>query len=324
MLPTLCKSFLLSGLLIILMYAGVNSQNAISRQEHQQTIQAISDLLDQYYVYPSVAREMKTRLRDNYKLGKYGGFSNPASFAQRLTLDLQRVSQDKHLRVFYQPKAAELRSGSPSNGHVHEREAADNYGFGKKKILPGNVGYLELNRFSGLKEAEDKVHETMRFFGSIDAMIIDLRNNRGGSTRMIQVLSSYFFDAKPRHLNSFYWRTSGRTTESWTLADLPEKRYPEIPLYILTSSRTFSAAEEFAYNLKHMKRAVIIGETTEGGAHPGGEIAANELFTIWVPQGKAINPVTGTNWEGVGVKPHVEVGAEYALAKAKSIVIGDW
>ena len=314
------KSITAFAFLILLLWTSLIGQNAISRQEHQQTIQAISELLDRYYVYPSVAREMKTRLRDNYKLGKYSGFSNPASFAYRLTMDLQRVSQDKHLRVFYEPKAAEKRPQSPTNGHVRERESADNYGFGRTEVLSGNVGYLELNRFSGMKEAEEKVHESMRLFKGVDAMIIDLRNNRGGSTRLIQVLSSYFFDENPRHLGSFYWRTSGKTTESWTLKELPEKRYPDIPLYILTSSKTFSAAEEFAYNLKHMKRAIILGETTEGGAHPGGEIVANELFTIWVPQGKAINPITGTNWEGIGVKPHVSVAAAEALLKAKLMI----
>ena len=62
---------------------------------------------------------------------------------------------------------------------------------------------------------------------------------------------------------------------------------PDVPVYVLTSNKTFSAAEEFTYNLKNLKRATIIGETTGGGAHPGGVMPVAERFNMFVPTGRA-------------------------------------
>ena len=130
---------------------------------------------------------------------------------------------------------------------------------------------------------------------------------------MIQLITSYLYGSEPVHLNSFYHRPNNQSSETWTLTEVQGKRRPDISVYILTSSKTFSAAEEFTYNLKNLKRATIIGETTGGGAHPGGPRVATDRFTVWVPTGRAINPITKTNWEGTGVKPDIEVKASDAL-----------
>jgi hypothetical protein len=156
----------------------------------------------------------------------------------------------------------------------------------------------------------------MNYLRNSDALIIDLRQNGGGSPSMIQLISSYLFRAEPIHLNSFYWRPGDRNTQTWTLPYVPGKRMPDTPVYVLTSKNTFSAAEEFSYNLRNLERATLIGETTGGGAHPGGTRIATDRYSIWVPSGRAINPITNDNWEGVGVKPHIEVPADQALAKA--------
>ena len=132
---------------------------------------------------------------------------------------------------------------------------------------------------------------------------------------MVQYICSYFFGEKT-HLNSLYWRKGDRTQEFWTLDELPSERMPDVPLFVLTSKYTFSGAEEFAYNFKTRKRATIVGESTGGGANPGGTIEINELFSINVPTGRAINPVTQTNWEGTGVTPDVKTIASNALNKA--------
>ena len=150
-----------------------------------------------------------------------------------------------------------------------------------------------------------------------DAMIIDLRFNTGGSPAMIQLITSYLFKSNPIHLNSFYWRPSDEKSQTWTLPHVPGKRSPDTPVYVLTSPSTFSAAEEFSYNLKNLERATLVGETTGGGAHPGGPIRATDRFTVWVPIGRAINPITNTNWEGTGVTPHIEVPASKALEAAQ-------
>jgi C-terminal processing protease CtpA/Prc len=118
-------------------------------------------------------------------------------------------------------------------------------------------------------------------------------------------------------LNDFYVRETGRRQSFHTTETVEGRRYGQNkPVYILTSNRTFSAAEEFTYNLKNLKRAVIVGETTGGGAHPGGVRRITDHFGIWLPTGRAINPITGTNWEGVGIAPDIAVDPTDALRAA--------
>lgn len=148
-----------------------------------------------------------------------------------------------------------------------------------------------------------------------DAIIFDMRKNGGGSPSMVRCICSYLFK-EATHLNTFYWRPADNYTETWTNPSMASKTKEDIPLYVLTSNYSFSAAEEFTYDLKQLKRATIIGETTGGGAHPSGPIVINQGFFVNVPQGRAINPVTKTNWEGVGIKPDIDVPAEGALDKA--------
>jgi hypothetical protein len=124
---------------------------------------------------------------------------------------------------------------------------------------------------------------------------------------MIQLLTTYLVDHRT-HLNSFYVRASDSTRQFWTLPYTPGPSMADIPVYVLTSSRTFSAAEEFTYNLKNLERATIVGETTGGGAHPvdGHYFAFPEYHvTMSLPFGRAVNPITGTNWEGTGIDPHL-------------------
>lgn len=138
---------------------------------------------------------------------------------------------------------------------------------------------------------------------------------------MIQLITSYLYDSERVHLNNFYYRPQEEITQTWTLPYVPGKRRPDVDVYVLTSSRTFSAAEEFSYNLRNLERATLVGEITGGGAHPGGTRIATDRYTVWVPTGRAVNPVSKTNWEGIGVQPHVEVQADQALTKAKILAL---
>ena len=172
--------------------------------------------------------------------------------------------------------------------------------------------------FSNVDEgAGATAQAAMNFLGNADALIIDLRQNGGGSPSMIQLITSYLYGPERVHLNNFYNRPRDEYTQTWTLPYVPGKRRPDIDVYVLTSQSTFSAAEEFSYNLRNLERATLIGETTGGGAHPGGTQIATSRFTIWVPDGRAINPITNTNWEGVGVEPHIKVPAQEALETAQ-------
>jgi C-terminal processing protease CtpA/Prc len=196
-----------------------------------------------------------------------------------------------------------------------------NAGYRKVERLGGNVGYLALDSFADGEAAAEPAAAAMNFLANTEALIIDLRKNGGGTPTGVVLLASYFFSDKPVHLNSLHWRKGDRTEEFWTRKEVVGKRYPGKDVYVLTSARTFSAAEEFAYDLQAQKRATIVGETTGGGAHPGGARPIQEHFVMFVPAGRAINPVTKTNWEGTGVKPDVAVAADEALDKAHELAV---
>jgi C-terminal processing protease CtpA/Prc len=163
----------------------------------------------------------------------------------------------------------------------------------------------------------------MNLLAHTDALIIDLRKNTGGSPTMIALLSTFLFGPEPVHLNSFYDRSGDKTSQTWTLPYVPGQRTPDKPVFVLTSNRTFSAAEEFTYNLKNLKRATIIGEKTGGGAHPGGDISVTPHFRVFVPVGRAINPISGTNWEGTGIEPDIAVPEAGALDYAYRLALGE-
>jgi retinol-binding protein 3 len=231
---------------------------------------------------------------------------------------LQEVSKDKHLRVLFNAEGFPERR-TPTTEERERMRAAErrgNYGFQRVERLDGNVGYIELRGFSGSPDAGPTAVAAMNFAAGTDALMFDLRANGGGSPAMIGLLSSYLFDDVV-HLNDFYIRERDEHRQFWTSPHVQGQRYGSTkPVYILTSQRTFSAAEEFTYNLKNLKRAIVVGETTGGGAHPGGVRRITDHFGIWVPNGRAINPITQTNWEGTGIEPDIKVPSADALKAA--------
>jgi hypothetical protein len=192
----------------------------------------------------------------------------------------------------------------------------ENFGFARVERLAGNIGYVDLRGFMPPALAGETATAAINFLASADAVIFDLRQNGGGDPAMVAFITSYLVGPQPVHLNDFYSRPGNETRQSWTLPYVPGRRLTGKDVYILTSARTFSGAEEFTYNLKHLKRAIVVGETTGGGAHTVAGRRINELFVIAVPSGRPINAVTKSNWEGVGVEPDVKVAAEHALKVA--------
>ncbi|WP_422081399.1 S41 family peptidase [Ulvibacterium sp.] len=303
-----------------------NNNSGISAQEKRQVVDSISTILGSNYIFPETALKMSDFLKTQLQNKKYDKIKEAQEFAQKLTEDIQSVSKDLHLRVRFDPEGiARRRNAELSEADsvaLAERRLRNNrrsnYGFREVKILDGNIGYLNLSGFFGVdEEAGAAAAATMNFLSNTDALIIDLRRNGGGSPAMIQLITSYLYGPERVHLNNFYNRANDEQTQTWTLPYVPGKRRPDVPVYVLTSSSTFSAAEEFSYNLRNLERATLIGEVTGGGAHPGGTQIATERFAIFVPDGRAINPITQTNWEGTGVEPHIKVRAEDALETAK-------
>lgn len=292
--------------------------------------QVVNDLtreLNESYVFAETAKKMETDVKQKLQNKEYDKITSSREFAEKLTADLQAVSRDKHLRVRFSyekiPARQDRREPSKEELENQQRYVRQiNFGFEKIERLQGNIGYVDLRGFSDAEAGVETVAAAMNFLTNTDALIFDLRQNGGGSPEMVALISSYLFGEKPVHLNSLYWRKGDKTEEFWTKATIAGKRYGETKdVYVLTSNRTFSAGEEFTYNLKNLKRATIIGETTGGGAHPGGMFRINDHFGAFVPSGRAISPVTKTNWEGTGVEPDVKVSKEIALKTAYAMAL---
>ena len=280
--------------------------------------------LDTHYVFPEVAVKMANALRFREKRGDYADITSGPAFAARLTEDLQSVSHDRHLRVNFFPRVLPTRPDddgpSPEQRERERREATtQSCAFVRTDTLPGNVGYLKFNGFHDPDICGEVASREMNRLANTTALIVDLRENGGGDPAMVAHISSYLFDTRT-HLNDLWTRRTNRTEEFWT-RDVPGPKFGGTkPVYVLTSSYTFSGAEEFTYNLKNLKRATIIGETTGGGAHPVDGHRIDDHFMIGVPFARAINPYSKTNWEGSGVTPDVRVPAADALATAQRMI----
>jgi hypothetical protein len=299
----------------------------IDETTHAGIIQNLSEKLRAFYVFPDVAEKICEQLKKHLDDGDYADICEGDFFALALTEHMQEVSHDEHLWVRWYSEPLPDHSGSMLGNkerlmELREKAKLTNYGITKAERLPGNVGYLDIRYFfrPSWGSGETAV-AAMNFVSNSSALIIDLRKCTGGNPGMVALISSYLFDGEPIHLNSLYWRDEDLTQQYWTLPYIPGKRFGDRPVFVLTSKGTFSAGEDFAYNLKTRKRAVLVGETTGGGAHPGSPYRLHPHFEMFIPVGRAINPITNNNWEGSGVSPDVPVPQESALEVAHKIAL---
>lgn len=310
------SSFTLSVLFVVLFLnfnLGFTQEKPLSKTYKQDVITKLSQLMNDHYVFPDVAKATETHLKNQLADGHFDSFTTDETFAAALTESVQSINKDKHMRIRSNPPYV-APDNSPERAIEEQLNRMNrtrwyNAGFVDVKVIPGNVGYLDLRGFSGLENGQAHADAAMQFISRADAIIIDLTQNGGGSPRMVQYLCSYFFDDH-RHLNSLYWRQGDVTEEFWTLEQVNGTKLPDVPLFVMTSNRTFSGAEEFSYNMQTQKRATLVGQTTSGGANPGGTMPINDNLNVFIPSGRAINPITQTNWEGVGVVPEVKTTPE--------------
>jgi retinol-binding protein 3 len=287
----------------------------LDETERGRVIEGAARLLQEFYVFPDVAKKTAARLQAQQKRGDYRDITDGKVFAARLSDDLAALSGDKHLGVDYFTQDMPPQEPS-SRPHPDPRKiAADNCGFEKADHYPPNIGYLKLNMFAEPDICAPTATAAMNFLADSDTLIIDLRDNHGGAPRMVALISSYLFD-DPTHLDDIYDRQKNSTEQSWTFPYLPGKKFTGKAVYVLTSNRTFSSAEEFSFDLKSLKRATLIGETTGGGAHPMAPHRIDGHFFIRVPFGRIMNPITKADWENTGVAPDVAVPATDALDEA--------
>jgi hypothetical protein len=302
----------------------------IEKNIKDAAISKISNLLIQRYVFPDVAERMKQILLNKQSQGAYAAINTPDRFAMALEKDLQAICHDHHLCIQYNPARAreliDMRSSSPEKIASARQKGLNrqrnlNCGFYKVERLSGNVGYLDLRFFADLKVGRKLADSAFSLLSNCQAIIIDLRRCSGGQPRTVQYYCSYFV-REPTHLNTLVRRYKKKPEQHfWSLAHVGGEPLYDQAVYILTSRFTRSASEEFAYNLQALKRAVLVGEVTRGDAHDETEEVILDEFVLSLPDGRAVNPITKTNWEGTGVQPDVPTSAPDALDTAHALAL---
>ena len=289
--------------------------------ERQRVIHGAVANLTKYYVDPDIAQKMADALLAHEKSGDDHAATDGEVFADLLTRQMVDLSHDKYVMMVYStiPSLESPPAPTPEDVALYRKEMKqNNCTIEAVKISPHNIGYLKFNEFPDAAVCGATVSGAMASLNHADAIIFDLRDNRGGYANMVAFIATYLFD-HPTHLNDFYNRSENSTEQSWTLSAFPGNSLADKPAFVLTSPTTFSAAEGFSYDLKVLKRATLVGETTSGHGHMGMGHRIDDHFTIRIPGVKVINPISETNWEGTGVEPDVKVKAQAALETAEKL-----
>jgi C-terminal processing protease CtpA/Prc len=293
----------------------------MSSMIRSEVIDALIKRLHTQYIFPDVASEIASMFQQRESHGEYDAISEGRPFAETLTAHLREISKDSHLLVLYEHQEVDTERDGTFSVDGNDIGEICNYGFEKAERLAGNIGYLCINSFFSPPIAFRALITALDFIAHTNALIIDLRKASGGDLAMLKFFASYFFLPDPVHLNDIYWRRSDSTQQCWTLPYIPGQRYASKPLSILTSHTTSSTAEAFAYALQSQQRATVIGEVTVGEANLLERFHLSAHFVCLIPVGHITNPVTGANWEGIGVQPGVEVAQEYALKTAHTLAL---
>jgi len=286
----------------------------IGAEGKAEVIDSVVAVFKRHYVHLNLVGRIEAELREHLQSGKYDQNSNLSRLLTELSRDLVRITGDKHINLLYvtDKQLAEDEDGTMET-QMRYFHARSNYGFRAAEILPGNVGYIDLRAMSPPKWSERVADGCLNMISNADAIIVDLRNNSGGSPDMVRWMSGAFL-ADPVHLTTFVDR-NGHAVDSSFSDDLDD-RYDlsNIPLFLVTGPKAASGAEELAYNLKHLGRAVVVGQKTAGAAGLASLEHVRSLnIKIMIPKHQPIHPVTGSNWEGTGVQPDIPANDDNAL-----------
>lgn len=301
----------------------------ISPQVRQAVIGSLAEKLSTNYIYPDVAAHVSKELKEKLLAGSYDRDATASAFADHLAKDLRALGNDHHLGVSYapsfQPPPDDTTQTKPTQAELDDERAwvdKGSAGIASVRRLPGNIGYIDLREFMPADFAAQRYASAMELVSGASGLIVDLRQNVGGDPHTVALFLSYFFaESDSRHLNDIYWRKDGMTDQFWTFPVVGPRYLGHV--YVLTSPRTFSGGEECAYDFQTQKRATLVGAVTGGGANPGGPVALVHGFVANVPSGRAINPVTKTNWEHVGVKPDLVASPADALKLAYKALLSE-
>jgi hypothetical protein len=319
------RALLVLPALLVTLQAQEAPPAPLTPAQRKAVVAGLATSLKAQYVFPDVADSVGKALVAKAGAGAYDQAETPNAFAEALSKDLRELGKDGHFRVRFDPSfnpRNEDEDHVPTPAEVAEarqQSARRAFGIAKVEQLPGNVGYLDIRGFGPTEFVGPAFTAALQILSGTEALILDLRQNGGGDPESVAFLVSHFFaEGDVRHLNSIYNRPRNATRQYWTSP--VAVRYAG-PVYVLTARRTFSGGEECAYDFQTQKRATLVGEVTGGGANPGHAVALGHGFIAFIPTGRAINPVTGTNWEHVGVKPDVAVPAAEALKTAHTAIL---
>ena len=308
---------------VALCIAGVSAHAQAPSPSSRVVVHAIADSLVGGYIYENTGRTFADSLRALSASGHFDTLSG-AALANEVTSVLRRINPDRHLGIRFggtrapspgEPVRMRRRPSDASAGEGAASNGPARYGFARIERLQGNVGYLDVRGFSNDPEALRFADSVMATFADVRALIIDLGENRGGGPEMVRLLSTYFFD-RPTHLVSSFMRGMSGPSERWTLPQVRGARLASVPVFVLTSGRTISAAESFTFGLKTHGRITIIGEPTAGGGHFGDVVALPGGFSMFLPRGRTYDPRTNQGWEATGIQPDIPVPYERALETA--------
>lgn len=313
----------LGAALLTLCLPGLTAADTTGRKA---IAEAVATRVQADYVFPQKGAAAAKLVRKQSQSGAYDKAADEKAFVEALTADLYSVTQDKHLvvrwsRAGYPP----ADDGAAPDPAVRAAELRDlrrsNFSVPKAEVLDGNVGYLKIDLFQAGQDAGPTLVAAMNFLANTDALIFDLRDNGGGDAATVALVLSYLVPSQTPFV-SYRGRDAGKETQSWSLPYVPGGPWSTTrPVYVLTSGKTFSAAEEFAYDLQQLKRGVVVGARSRGGANPGVIHRLSDHYRMFVPNEAAVSPVTGTNWEGVGVAPDTAVDPAQALATAHRLAL---
>lgn len=312
------------------------STSALAQERHpdngmllnRQQIEAVTDTLckrlKDIYVFPVQGKRVSDYLQSQLQKGVYYAVTDPAKLAAQLASDIRHIHSDPHMTVMvdipppgspvHRERPVDLAEPLPPEESISS--ADENYQFKKLEILSGNIGYLRLDIFTNdLNGVKSTLEAALLFLAHTQALIIDLRYNGGGSGAMVAQLESYFFNQKTL-MNTAINRVGNDTARFYADPAQAGGLYLSMPVYVLTAHGTFSAAEDFSYGMQSIKRAVIVGDITGGGAHMVGRFPIGYGLTARIPFSRSFNPYTRSDWEGTGVKPDIKVQADSALQAA--------
>lgn len=298
------------------------SQNKLSTTEKETVITKIKELIRDNYIFINDIEHVNSSLDSLYQTGKYDKVKEFGDFAQTLTNDLRGITKDLHFRVNYNPDFIKTILSEPESNEEDdlnwekEQGLKENFGFSKIEILDGNIGYIKYNFFYPFEMVKPTIDAAMGFVNNTDALIIDLMDNQGGYGTSDNYLGSFFFGEEPIFWSYSYDRPTDKRASDSTFKEIGGKRYLNKPIFILVSKNTFSNGEKFAYCMKHLDRATIVGINTPGAANGADFLVLNNNFGIQIPVCQTIIPATNSNWESIGVKPDIEATNNDALKVA--------